>query len=319
MGARAELGQVKSVLRRYRHPRRWRQQTRAWYRMSLPPLERRARVAGEVWGISVVRDELDVLPLVLDHLFNQGITNVLIADNRSSDGTREYLLAREAEDQRLHVALDSEPAHIQSEKMTVLAHAAWRSGAEWILPFDGDEFWFARGASVADYLRQQPTGQVWAAFHHMVPDHMTNQVTAQTSFFLDATPAQPGKAAARAHPLLEIQPGNHFATRVGGISRGLYIAHAQYRGPAQVARKVRQGAEAARRTGHDTSWFSPHWEAGSALDDAQIAAVWDNISHGRADDRIKFVAAGPMVRLRPLGWETWDPDGHIASVVEATS
>ncbi|MFV0452559.1 MAG: glycosyltransferase family 2 protein [Propioniciclava sp.] len=319
MRVRSELKQVGLVARRYRSPRRWTQQVRAWYRLSLPPLTRRARAAGEVWGITVVRDEADILPLVLDHLFDQGIAHILVADNRSVDGTREYLLAREAADSRLHVALDAEPAHLQSEKMTVLAHQAWRAGADWVVPFDADEFWFAQGRSVAEHLRTQSTGQVWGAFHHMVPSAVTDRLAATTEFILDATPSRPGKSAARAHPLLEIHPGNHFVSRVGGVSRGLFIAHAQYRSPAQVARKVRQGAEAARRTGHDVTWFSPHWEAGRGLGDAEIAAVWSRISHGLPDERIKYAAAGPMVPVRPLGWRTWDPAGTIAAAVGEAS
>ena len=311
VNVREELGQVAMVVHRYRSPRRWRRQVQVLRHLTLPPLPRGVRRPGEVWGVTVVRDEADVLPLVLDHCFRQGFAHVLVADNRSVDGTREYLLDRQARDPRLHVALDAEPAHFQSEKMTVLAHRAWRAGADWIVPFDADEFWFARGRSVADHLRAQTTGQVWASFHHMVPTHVVEALASDTEFVLDATPSLPGKASGRAHPLLEIHPGNHFVTRVGGVSRGLFIAHAQYRGPAQVARKVRQGAAASRLTGEDLSWFSPHWARAESLSDADVADVWDNISHGRPDDRLKFAATGPMVTVRPLGWQTWDPDDEV--------
>lgn len=130
---------------------------------------------------------------------------------------------------------------------------------------------------------------------------------------MDTSPSQPGKVAARSHPFLFIGPGNHYAARVGGEVGGLHIAHAQYRGPAQIARKVRQGTAAAQLTGEDLSWFSPHWAAGARLDDREIEDVWRRISRGLPDPRIGFAAAGPMATLSPLTWSTWDPDGQIAS------
>lgn len=239
--------------------------------------------------------------------------NVLIADNQSQDGTAEYLDEISSIDPRIHWARDLEPAHFQSEKITWLAHLAWRAGADWILPFDADEFWFARGEKIVDYLRRQTACVVHADFHHMVPTQPTSPVIlgSETVFTMDATPSFPGKVAARSHPLLEIIPGNHGASRVGRQESGLFIAHAQYRSPSQVARKIRQGAAAARLTGEDLSWFSPHWEKGSHMADDAIAQVWRNISQGRPDPNIDYLAKGPMVEVRPLSWSYWDPDGLV--------
>ena len=75
------------------------------------------------------------------------------APSSSRWSTREFLLNLASRDPRIHVALDEEPAYHQSEKMTWLAHCAWRAGADWIVPFDADEFWFAPGRSVAEALR----------------------------------------------------------------------------------------------------------------------------------------------------------------------
>ena len=140
MKARSEVGQAAWFLRSMGGLSNWTAQVRAIKRMTLPTLPRRRRTMGEVWGVSVVRDEKDVLEAAVKHLFDQGIAHVLIADNRSTDGTREHLLEWAAADARVHVALDEEPAYIQSQKMTWLAHCAWRAGADWIVPFDADEF-----------------------------------------------------------------------------------------------------------------------------------------------------------------------------------
>jgi hypothetical protein len=46
-------------------------------------------------------------------------------------------------DSRVHVVTDREPAYFQAAKMTRLARAAARAGADWVVPFDADELWFA--------------------------------------------------------------------------------------------------------------------------------------------------------------------------------
>lgn len=312
MGIRQELGQLSWAAKRYRSPRQLATQARVNRRLSVPRLPVGTRRPGEVWGVTVVRDELDVLPLVIDHLFAQGVDHVIVADNLSADGTREYLLERAGRDHRVHAVLDSEPGHFQSEKMTAMAHLAWRAGADWVVPFDGDEFWFAEGQTVADKLRSLPeAGIVHAHFHHMVPTVAAPPDLVNAEFVLDARASFPGKVAVRSHPLAVVLPGNHSAMRVGAQVGELFIAHAIYRGPVQVARKVRQGTQAAKLTGEDLSWFSPHWAEAAGLDDAAIEDVWNTISAGLPEPRLKFAAAGPMVRVRPLRWSTWDPDHEV--------
>jgi hypothetical protein len=319
MDLRAELGQLSWFARQYRHPSRWKKQVQVIRHMEPLHIRRRRRHSGEVWGVSIVRDEVDVVGLTVRHLLDQGVSRILVADNCSVDGTRELLRSLARTTRRVAVVTDHEPAYYQSEKMTWLAHQAWRGGADWIVPFDADEFWFAEGMSIAEYLGtlDAGTGIVHAEFCHMVPTAPAPDDLAAAEFIMDTHPAFPGKVAVRAHPLLEIITGNHGASRVGANAKGLHIAHAQYRSPVQIARKVRQGNAAASRTGEDLSWFSPHWASGSRLGDEEIQEVWENISHGRPDERIRFEATGPMVRLHPLTWRTWDPDGVVARAQRA--
>jgi len=278
--------------------------------MSVPRLRPAVRGSNEVWAVSVVRDEVDVVITTITHLLEQGIDRVLVADSGSVDGTTEALRALEASDQRVQLAIDGQPKHLQSEKITYLAHRAWRAGAAWVLPFDADEFFFAKDRTVADFLRAQTATVVRADFHHMVPTRPMRSVDGTTEFVLDATPSFPGKVAARSHPLLEFIPGNHAASRVGAVTTGLYIAHALYRHPDQVARKFRQGI---RATGTSELTFpGEHWTRGSTLTDAEISDVWDRISRGLADPRIDYQANGPMVTVRPLAWSTWDPDRAVS-------
>lgn len=304
---RTELGQVSWFAKRL-SARRVATKLRVARRMSAP-LPRPGSAPGTVWGVSVVRDEADVIEATIAHLLDQGIDHLLIADNGSADGTAELLTWLSAHDDRIHVAEDHEPRHFQSEKITHLAFLAWLAGAHWVLPFDADEFFFAAGCTVGEFLAGSELSVVHADFHHMVPTAATRQVGTSTEFILDSTPAWPGKIAARSHPLLDILPGNHGAARVGVVGPGLFVAHAIYRSPEQLARKFRHGMAAA--PGDDGTVPGEHWQRGSRLTDAEIAEVWDNVSHGRPEPRIDYAAAGPMVAVKPLEWRHWDPSGLL--------
>lgn len=303
--------QVLLVVRFYRDGEaRISQQLRVHRSMHLPRLSppRTPRKRDQLWAVSVCRDELDILPSVIDHLFDQGVDNILIADNRSKDGTREYLEERSKADPRLHLAIDTEPAHLQSAKMTVLAHAAWRSGAQWIIPFDADEFWYAKGSSLKTHLATETKSIVYADFHHMVPTTEAPSDPRAAEYYINTMSSFPGKVAFRSHPLAIVGPGNHYVERVGHRGPGLYIAHAQYRSRKQIARKVRQGTDSSKLTGEDLSWFAPHWEKGSLLSDSEVTEVWKNISQGKPDHRIGFEPDGSPTKAHPLTWKTWQLD-----------
>ena len=126
---RSELGQLSYSFKRRNTPKLWRDQVEAirFLKVHNLPAPRLKGPRQEVWAVSVVKNELDILPSVLDHFFAQGIDRIIVADNLSTDGTREYLRQRANEDSRLIFAEDNCDRHIQSEKITYLSHLAWRT------------------------------------------------------------------------------------------------------------------------------------------------------------------------------------------------
>lgn len=259
----------------------------------------------ELWAVSLVKNELDILPLVLDHLFAQGVDKILVADNLSDDGTWEYLQERSQQDSRLIVARDTDPVYYQSEKMTYLAHLAWRAGARWIIPFDADEFWYASGQSLKDYFSSTSNSVIYAGFHHTVPTQDSPANLKEAELVMDSADSFPGKVAFRSHPLAIVIRGNHDVARLGERSQDLNIVHVLYRGTQQIQRKVQQGTQSTKLTGKNLSDYAPHWEAGSRLSPQEIEEVWQNISSGQPDERIQFAATGPMVWGRFLQEPYW--------------
>lgn len=300
--------QVKSYLREHlKGEWDWRLELRVVRRMHLPRLPRDRR-SQSVWAVGVARDEVDVIGDSIQHLLDQGVDRVLVADHMSTDGTAELLAELSQRDSRVLVARDTEPGHFQMEKVTWLSQAAWWSGARWIIPFDADEFWFAEIGSVAEFLRPHTASIIRAATTHMLPVPGPGPLRSR-EFLMDTAPGAE-KVAFRAHPGALVGPGNHGVSRIGATARGLHIAHLPYRSPAQMARKYRVGAQAldAARAPDDQGW---HWRHGSTMTETQIDAAWRDMLAGRGVPEIGWEARGRLITARPLTWRTWDPDAVL--------
>jgi hypothetical protein len=322
---REELGQLSWSTREIAHREALRQTARARRGIRLSGLGRSRRHTGEVWAVSMVKDEADVIGLTVNHLLRQGVDHLLIADNLSRDETRPILDDLARRDPRIHVVTDSEPAYYQAAKMTRLARAAARAGADWVVPFDADELWFADHGSVAERLRaiaateadHDTTGVVRARLHDTIPTGGPSPDPTTATCVLDVTPTPPGKVAIRAHRLMGVIVGNHGAKRVGRAVDGLRIAHLQYRSEAQVERKARQGLEAVQLA-DAPDYVGVHWSALAGLTTEGVAETWAGMQRGEPQPEVHYYANGPMVRVRPQAWSTWDPEGIVADA-EATA
>ena len=91
-------------------------------------------------GVSIVRNEADILELTIRHHLRKGFELLLIADNDSDDGTRDVLRMCAARDPRVHWTRDGTGMFHQAKTVTGLAREAFSRGARWIVPFDADEF-----------------------------------------------------------------------------------------------------------------------------------------------------------------------------------
>lgn len=202
-----------------------------------------------VVAVTMVKDEADVIAGTLRHLANEGVDAIIVADNLSTDGSREIIdgLSLPCE---LIVKDDPDPAYEQSRKMTALAHEAARLGAEWIVPFDADEVWVCHDGRLADSLRTTEGNVATAAIiNHFAsaldvddPDPFVSMVWRQP-----AAQRLP-KIAYRYHPEAVIEQGNHGVKHPAPTPSParLEIRHFPYRSPEQMVRKAINGANAYR-------------------------------------------------------------------------
>lgn len=217
-----------------------------------------------VWAISRVKDEEDIIARTVGQMASQ-VDHVLIQDNASSDGTREILegLGVEIED-------DPEIAYYQARYMTQLAQRAAEGGADWVIPFDADEFWYSPHGRIADLLEQHPN-------HAIAPAQMIDHRATAA----DPEEADPilrmgwrrredlplPKVACRTNIRVEIAEGNHDAFYAAErVSDLLVVRHYPYRSAEQMIRKVKNGRAGRAATDLPKSVGS-HWhEYGAILD-----------------------------------------------------
>jgi hypothetical protein len=91
--------------------------------------------------VLIVRDALDITPLVVGHHLRVGIERIHVIDDGSSDGTSEFLdeIARRTSRVTHHRVLgDDDP---QLETVSEAGNRLIEEGARLIVPFDADEFW----------------------------------------------------------------------------------------------------------------------------------------------------------------------------------
>jgi hypothetical protein len=236
------------------------------------------RGSGGVWAVGLVRDEDDIVETVVLNLLAQGIERVVIADNGSVDGTAD-ILERLSRAHPVTVIGDRLGAHYQAEKITLLARAACRAGAGWIVPFDADELWVAPTGTVASWLSACEAEVVQVPVFNHVPteqDDAGDPDPVRRLRWRKAEPNQLHKVAFRAHRRARLHQGNHGVSRRGRRQRGLEIRHFPYRSEAQFLRKIRQGNAALAATDLDTE-VGKHWRRFGDAADEDLRAQWRDL------------------------------------------
>lgn len=118
-------------------------------------------------GILFVRNEEDILPYSLPHAIEQ-FDFILAVDNLSTDSTKEILNYYS-----IDFSTNIHEKYQFSDVMTNLALLAGERGADWIVPFDADEFWYAPdNQTVSDWLSKQ---NGFACISHVYDYFVTDQ------------------------------------------------------------------------------------------------------------------------------------------------
>jgi glycosyltransferase involved in cell wall biosynthesis len=287
-----------------------RQQRRTNAMISLPRLGRRATQPGSVWGVCLARNEEDIIAHTVRHMLDQGLDGVIVVDNLSTDATRAVLDELAAADPRVHVGTDNQVGFHQGGKVSYLAHVAWRAGADWVVPFDADEFWYAEGESVASFLRAQRVDSVWCDFRNVYPTAEDGEIdlTRPRQVQVERREAAWMRVCFRARRWVWVGEGNHaLRGSTETPTRGLHMLHYSYRSLEQYSRKVVHGVAALEAAGKDAS-IARHWRHWASLAPDARRALWRNYLAGDELPQDDPTPTTERVTIHaPDRWPSWDP------------
>jgi hypothetical protein len=262
----------------------------------------------------LARDEADVIESWLSFHLNAGADFVVATDNRSQDGTTD-VLERYAREGHLHLIREEGEDLRQNEWVTRMARlAATDFGADWVINSDADEFWWPRGASLAQVLRAIPPryGTVGAFLRTFAPrpdsddpfaERLTVRFSALAPINDPASLFKPiRKVIHRGHPQIRLTRGNHavvdspFAALRGWFP--VEVLHFPLRSVAQCEQKARLQGNAWRHI--DRTPTAYHAQMFEALENGTITEYYER--QVVTDDEVEQgVASGRLVvdtRLR---------------------
>lgn len=255
----------------------------------------------KVFAVGLVKDEIDCLPYTIEHWLTQELDGILLADNMSDDGTRDVIhdYARKYPS-LIHPLDDKEIAWKQSAKMTELSRRAAKRGADWIIPFDADEWWRGiNGHPVGEILRTCPHPIVGAKIWHYFAtelDDLREPNPYKRMTWRNKEPSGLHKVAFRWQDGVRLEAGNHSLHRGGDrlmdYEYGIEMRHFPYRSAEQFLHGIENGYAALKATGFSRDYGGHWWMYGEHLDKAgpeSLKQWWrDHFYHKRPEDTLTY-------------------------------
>ena len=176
----------------------------------------------KIVAVSTIREE-PWIGQTLTHLRNQGVDDILI----SVEDRHAYRLAVSAGAKVFGVELPFD----QGAEITKLAQIAVEEGADWIIPFDADEYWCGtHGETIRQALNKIPAevNTTYASMYlHITPER---RVT---------VPKPLPKVAFRSRDNMTVAWGSHDVTGIDGIGvHFVEVRELQYRSYTHFLTKI---------------------------------------------------------------------------------
>jgi hypothetical protein len=253
-----------------------------------------------VFGITTVRNSASTIRVCLLHHLALGMERILVLDNGSTDATPR-ILRRIQSRYPVSVSRDEGP-YRQDELMTGLLHEAARAGADWVVPFDDDEF-LVSDERLPDRLGYVQRDGILVPLVNFVQHRSRRRDSSRALLTMTMRPEQPveaaqaaslaraGRAAVveaewprnlilKASAEVTLDLGSHGAQGIGALELADWcrFLHAPLRARSSVRRSAQHGRRLVGRPSPDLGWqhltMVEAAEAGR-LDDEWRLNSWD--------------------------------------------
>ncbi len=213
-----------------------------------------------IWAVGMVKDEADIIESTIRQLFEQGVDHIMVADNMSTDRTSDILRQFD----NLTLKWDGDVRFYQGQKISAMVREACFAGADWVIPFDGDESW------TFDRLLLERLPSAIRSVKVSVQDYIQHEGNWERM-----ETAGPHKVIVRALPAMRVGQGNHSCSMAGQADGlpGFGIKHYPYRNEEQFVRKCRNLAAGYAATTLPKNWTGD-WIRYASMTDDEIRAIW---------------------------------------------
>ena len=226
-----------------------------------------------VFGISMIRNEADIVGLNIRYHLSLGVDRIVVVDNGSTDGTDRLLQQISSSDSRVSWSRDDGP-FLPSVVMTRLAREAHEAGADWVLPIDADEFWYAPAGDFRGVLRDAKAGVLAVQAINFIQRRRQRESSPTAPLYMTRRAASPvgppghGQTLVEAHEIAFVEkmyPPKCVCLHAPIRSRMALRERIRSAGrAAEAGRKKGQGRNRRRLAGlQDDSAIDQEWAANS--------------------------------------------------------
>jgi len=122
----------------------------------------------KIVAILGVKDEIELIPRAISHLRAMGVDLIIACDDDSRDGTAEYLQSCRSKGDLEIVSLTEWGPTTPAEWSGHYLELVRRSGGDWVIFLDADEFWIPAKGTLRDYIRSVDSDVISAARFNVV-------------------------------------------------------------------------------------------------------------------------------------------------------
>ncbi len=204
-------------------------------------------------AVSSIRNEEAIIAKTITHLLAVGADHLIVSDGYSTDSTFDILQSLDNV-----TALRQDGPFVQPDEILRLSGLANEMGADWIVPFDADEFWCDLSP-----LLEADAVKVFATVY----GHQSWELRHEQARRLP-------KCCYRETTMCHW--GNHDAATTGEVLHGLEIRELQYQSFEHFLAKIEKSRELFAASDFHPGYGS-HMRALVAMSDEERAAEWDRL------------------------------------------